>query len=54
MSMIYICETCGFLFSRMGEVGECPSCEKYDIRIADSDESQSLQLFYEGENTKLN
>lgn len=40
--MIYICEDCGFIFCRIGEVKECPSCEKKHIRTAAEKEAQRL------------
>lgn len=49
--MIYTCEDCGFVFCRMGEVEECPSCEKTHIRFANCEESRRLQeLMEQGEN----
>jgi len=40
--MIYTCEDCGFLFSRVGEVDECPSCEGKHIRPATDKEAEWL------------
>jgi hypothetical protein len=45
--MIYICENCGFLFCRMGEVRECPSCEKNDIRSVTGEEAGRLEKLLE-------
>jgi predicted RNA-binding Zn-ribbon protein involved in translation (DUF1610 family) len=45
--MIYICENCGFLFCRMGEVKECPSCEKKEIRSATGEEISQLEKLLE-------
>lgn len=45
--MTYACEDCGFLFSRAGEVKECPSCEKNHIRSATKEEAQMVQKFLE-------
>lgn len=45
--MIYACEDCGFLFYRVGEVIECPFCEKNHIRFATGEESQRLQTLQE-------
>jgi len=41
--MIYCCEECGFLFSRVGEVRECPFCEADHIRPATAEEAKRLQ-----------
>ena len=41
--MIYACEGCGFLFRRVSEVRECPSCEGKHIRPATVEESKALQ-----------
>ena len=40
--MIYCCEDCGFLFSRVGEVDRCPFCEKDHFRPATEEEMQRL------------
>lgn len=45
--MTYACENCGFLFYRVGEVQECPSCEKNHIRFATKEESQRLNVLLE-------
>jgi Zn-finger protein len=50
--MIYTCEDCGFIFSRMGEVKECPSCEKIHIRSATSKETKRLlEILEQGKTT---
>ena len=41
--MIYCCEDCGFLFQRMGEVKECPLCERIHFRPATAEEEKRLQ-----------
>lgn len=41
--MTYACEDCSFLFCRTGEVKECPSCEKNNIRSATKEETQMVQ-----------
>ena len=43
--MIYACEECRFLFRRMGEVRQCPSCEGCHIRPASEEESKALQNY---------
>ena len=41
--MIYCCEDCGFLFQRVGEIQECPSCEGHHLRSATPEETEILQ-----------
>ena len=41
--MIYCCEDCGFLFRRIGQVEECPSCEGPRFRPATAEEAERLQ-----------
>ena len=41
--MIYACEDCSFLFYRVREVNECPSCEKNHIRPATRNEIEKLR-----------
>jgi uncharacterized Zn finger protein (UPF0148 family) len=41
--MNYICDDCGFAFSRMGEIKECPFCEKRNIRSVTGEEIQRWQ-----------
>ena len=41
--MVYCCEDCGFLFRRMGEVKECPFCERSRFRPATAQEKNYLQ-----------
>lgn len=41
--MIYCCEDCGFLFRRVGEVQECPSCEGRHLRSATQTEAETLR-----------
>lgn len=45
--MTYVCDNCGFLFCRTGEIKECPFCEKNHIRIATNEETQRLQTLLE-------
>ncbi len=45
--MIHHCEDCDFLFCRAGEVKECPSCDKNDIRSPTGEEIQRLQIHAE-------
>lgn len=40
---VYCCDDCGFLFSRAGEVWECPFCEGHRFRPATEEEAQRLQ-----------
>lgn len=51
--MTYACEGCGFLFCRVGEVKECPFCEKNHIRSATKEETQRLQKLLEQEKPTL-
>ena len=41
--MNYCCESCGFLFQRMGEVKECPVCERSRFRPAIAEETKRLK-----------
>lgn len=45
--MIYSCKDCGFLFFRLNEAKECPSCEKKHIRLASHEEIQKLKMLLE-------
>lgn len=38
--MIYICESCKFIFERQGEVVQCPGCGSGHIRPADAEEQK--------------
>ena len=38
--MVYCCEDCGFLFSRVGEVQECPFCKSEHFRPATAEEAE--------------
>lgn len=51
--MTYVCEDCGFLFCRVGEVKECPFCEKNNIYSATEEEADRLQKLLEQGNTNL-
>lgn len=41
--MTYHCDICGFVFSRIGEIQRCPSCEGYCIRPSTTEEAENLQ-----------
>ena len=41
--MIYCCVDCSFLFQRVGEIQECPSCDGSRIRSATPEETERLQ-----------
>lgn len=41
--MIYCCDDCGFLFQRVGEIQECPSCESSHFRSATQTEAEKLR-----------
>ena len=45
--MIYCCEDCGFLFRRIGEVTECPSCEGKRFRPGTNEEATRLTALLE-------
>ena len=47
--MTYCCEDCGFLFQRVGEVKECPSCEGSRFRPATEEETKQLQTMLDKE-----
>ncbi len=51
--MIYICEDCGFVFCRTGEIKECPYCGKQRIRVSAEEEISPLQPFLEWQNLGL-
>ena len=36
--MVFVCEYCHFLFSRIHEPEQCPDCGKYAVRAATEDE----------------
>lgn len=40
--MTYCCDDCGFLFSRTGDVLECPFCERHRFRPATTEEAERL------------
>lgn len=41
--MIYCCEDCGFLFRRVGEIHECPSCDGSHLCSATQTEAEKLR-----------
>lgn len=41
--MTYFCDKCGFLFSRMGEVKECPFCGGLSFRQSTPEEAEILR-----------
>lgn len=50
--MVYICENCGFIFNRLGEIEECPTCEAKHIRSATEEETLRLQELLEQEQVR--
>ncbi|MEG2232231.1 MAG: hypothetical protein RRX92_09450 [Lachnospiraceae bacterium] len=40
--MVYACETCGLVFCRVGDIIQCPFCEKANLRPATEQEKQQL------------
>ena len=51
--MVYACIDCGFIFSRTGQTGECPSCGKEHLRAAAGEEIQRLRELLTRENRDL-
>lgn len=51
--MTYACKDCGFVFRRVGAVGECPFCEKTHIRSATEEEARRMELHLEQEKPTL-
>ena len=49
--MNYCCEECRFVFSRKGEVTNCPSCDGQRIRPATEDETERLLELLKTEST---
>ncbi len=43
MKMIYVCEHCHFLFSRVAEPEQCPDCGKYAVRPAAEEEQEEYK-----------
>lgn len=43
--MIYACDSCKFVFERVGEVDRCPDCGKKTIREADNEERQEYMEY---------
>ena len=41
--MIYCCEDCAFLFQRVGEIDNCPSCDSSRLRFATQTETETLR-----------
>lgn len=50
--MNYCCEDCGFLFRRIGEVKECPSCESSRLRPATAEEEERLEVLLKKQEEK--
>ena len=46
--MIYICDSCRFLFSRAAEPEQCPDCGKYTVRRATPLEQREYQARLQG------
>ena len=41
--MTYFCEKCGFVFSRMGEVEECPFCGGFSFHPSTPEKAEELR-----------
>lgn len=52
--MIYACDACHFLFTRVGEPEQCPDCGKYSIRAANDNEVEEFLNRQPEEFTKRN
>ena len=48
ITMIYICDSCRFLFSRAAEPEQCPDCGKYTVRRATPLEQREYQARLQG------
>lgn len=48
ITMIYICDSCRFLFSRAAEPEQCPDCGKYTVRRATPLEQREYQVRLQG------
>lgn len=42
-NMVYICEGCGFIFERKGDVTDCPVCGGTNLRAADEQEQKEFK-----------
>lgn len=40
--MVFICDNCGFIFSRSTETEQCPDCGKFTVRPANEDEQKEF------------
>lgn len=46
--MVFVCDKCGFTFTRVAEPDRCPDCGKeYSIRSATKEEEQEFLKIYE-------
>ena len=43
IEMIYTCDNCHFIFSRVSQPEQCPDCGKYAVRLADEAERQEYE-----------
>ncbi|MDR2770676.1 MAG: hypothetical protein LBB57_01400 [Clostridiales Family XIII bacterium] len=41
--MVYVCESCRFVFERTGAADDCPDCGKLNIREASREERDAYQ-----------
>ena len=42
MNMVFTCDNCGFIFSRIEETDQCPDCGKHMVRPADESEQEEF------------
>ena len=48
--MIYACDSCRFIFERIGEIDRCPDCGKKNIREANDEEKQEYSEYQKEKN----
>ena len=51
--MIYTCDNCHFVFSRVGRVEQCPDCGKFTIRPANEGERKELNRLLKEDGQEL-
>lgn len=39
---VYVCDNCGFMFTRTGECEQCPDCGKKMVRDASPEEKEEF------------
>ena len=51
--MIYACDNCHFVFSRVGHMEQCPDCGKFTVRPANEDETEEFKRHLEEAKQRL-